>query len=371
VVLHAALPFAPDAAWLISASEQSSLYDILFRAIHSFRMHGFFLIAGILATLSLKRRSVSAWLRDRAERLGIPLFFAACFILPLESVALQLHQDLWSGGSGGSALVEGLRSHAAPGFHWISHLWFLVDLLILSAILALVQVSQLKFVFKWSAEAGGRLLLRHPGLVGGILIALLALYIELLVSVGYRFGWRLSLIGDQHFYSVLSGVRILYYLPFFLLGVLLAQNGSLLLWFAKPSLQCNLLAVGSLVYFSTSPSAYAAETGMSAASGILVPRLFVGLAYRWLNRPTLVVQKLVESSYNVYILHHPIILFVSYLAFTAAIGAHAGFLSIVLATTLTTLILHAILRRSLVGSFLLNGIRAAKGPRAKSTQGQP
>lgn len=357
IVLHAALPFVPGGGWLIAAPVQSEPIYYIYKAINSFRMHGFFLIAGLLAVVTIRNRP-SVWFRTRVARLGIPLVCAGLVLLPFESIARTLHGDAVP-ASIGSLVVSGLREHATLGFHLVSHLWFLVDLLVFSALLALAsgifmgRLADRSLAF---VEASVRVFLKRPLLFGSLLIGLLFVYIEVVIALGYRAGWRVAFVGDDFHYSIISGFRISYYAPFFAFGAALALSKDLLRWYVRPSVLSNLVAVSVLAVFVLGPSSNAADSGLSAATGILVPRLFVGAAFRWLNRRNAVIEYVVARSYSVYIFHQPIILWISYPVFLTIGNAHAGFLVIILGTTALAFAAAAMVRRSNLAALAFNGV---------------
>src|SRR4051794_29517543 len=75
IVLHATMSFlpAPSRIWIIQDSHPSITLGVLFFAIHVFRMTVFFLIAGFFAHLSFHRRGASGFIKDRLQRIALPL----------------------------------------------------------------------------------------------------------------------------------------------------------------------------------------------------------------------------------------------------------------------------------------------------------
>ena len=74
VVFHATLPFLPGpAAWPVSDQHRSVLALVVFYVAHIFRMTTFFLIAGFFAHMVVHRRGLSAFAKDRARRILVPL----------------------------------------------------------------------------------------------------------------------------------------------------------------------------------------------------------------------------------------------------------------------------------------------------------
>ena len=75
IVLHATVSFipAPTRVWIIQDSHPSITLGVLFFSIHVFRMTTFFLIAGFFAHLSFHRRGAWGFIKDRLQRIALPL----------------------------------------------------------------------------------------------------------------------------------------------------------------------------------------------------------------------------------------------------------------------------------------------------------
>ena len=74
VVFHATLAFLPGpAVWPVSDQHRSVLLAVLAYVLHIFRMTTFFLIAGFFAHMVVHRRGLSAFAKDRAQRILVPL----------------------------------------------------------------------------------------------------------------------------------------------------------------------------------------------------------------------------------------------------------------------------------------------------------
>ena len=75
IVLHATMSFIPGPTriWIIQDSHPSMTLAVLLFVIHVFRMTTFFLIAGFFAHLSFHRRGTWGFVRDRLQRIALPL----------------------------------------------------------------------------------------------------------------------------------------------------------------------------------------------------------------------------------------------------------------------------------------------------------
>jgi len=103
IVLHATLPYFARIAGIESMwpadDDQSLALLVLFDFIHLWRMPVFFLLAGFFAHLVLERRSTGAFIRDRLQRIAVPLVLftgVMALILPV----------LWNYGWKGEFAVD-------------------------------------------------------------------------------------------------------------------------------------------------------------------------------------------------------------------------------------------------------------------------
>ena len=84
IPLHASMIYGDGAQWMISSPEKSYFIGMLGVAIHSFRMHAFFAIAGYFSLVLIRRRGTSSWLRSRLTRIGVPLLAATFLLNPIQ-----------------------------------------------------------------------------------------------------------------------------------------------------------------------------------------------------------------------------------------------------------------------------------------------
>ena len=75
IILHATMSFVPSPTrlWVIRDSHPSITLGVLLFTIHVFRMTTFFLIAGFFAHLSFHRRGTWGFIKDRLQRIALPL----------------------------------------------------------------------------------------------------------------------------------------------------------------------------------------------------------------------------------------------------------------------------------------------------------
>jgi len=133
IVLHSTMSYVPGITamgWPIADSAQSETLQVVFFVIHIFRMTTFFLIAGFFAHLLYHRRGLKEFLRNRRDRVLVPLIVwigpLMLAVLATLAWAMQLNPD-----SNVGHMDSMVRVHTPlVSFSWI-HLWFLYILLLL------------------------------------------------------------------------------------------------------------------------------------------------------------------------------------------------------------------------------------------------
>jgi hypothetical protein len=127
VVLHATLSFVPTSTrfWIIQDSHPSMTLGVLFFVIHVFRMTTFFLIAGFFARLSFHRRGAFGFVKDRLQRIALPLVVGWPILFAAMGGVI-----FWAAGfpNGGPPPGSPGWPPVLPRFP-LTHLWFLYVLL--------------------------------------------------------------------------------------------------------------------------------------------------------------------------------------------------------------------------------------------------
>jgi hypothetical protein len=127
IVLHATVSFipAPSRVWIIQDSQPSITLGVLFFSIHVFRMTTFFLIAGFFAHLSFHRRGAWGFIKDRLQRIALPLVVGWPILFTAMAMVV-----IWAASfpNGGPLPGPPRWPPVLPQFP-LSHLWFLYVLL--------------------------------------------------------------------------------------------------------------------------------------------------------------------------------------------------------------------------------------------------
>lgn len=85
IVLHALLSFIPI-PWPVQDTRQNGLFFIPYAAIHMFRMPLFFLISGFFTMFILQRHGLGGMIRQRLQRILLPLLLALLTIVPVDNL---------------------------------------------------------------------------------------------------------------------------------------------------------------------------------------------------------------------------------------------------------------------------------------------
>ena len=128
VALHQSMAWLPGAKhwWIVADADPSLILSTLFWWIHSFRLLLFFLLAGFFGRVLLLRLGIIAFVRDRVNRIALPLFaawplvFSAIVAVVIWSVLIK-YGELPKESPPGPAFT-------ANDFP-LTHLWFLWALL--------------------------------------------------------------------------------------------------------------------------------------------------------------------------------------------------------------------------------------------------
>ena len=92
IVLHATLSFVPASSrfWIIQDIHTSPTLGLLSFTIHVFRMTTFFVMAGFFAHMSFHRRGTAGFLKDRLQRIVLPLLIGfLCTFLAVRLLGRQ------------------------------------------------------------------------------------------------------------------------------------------------------------------------------------------------------------------------------------------------------------------------------------------
>lgn len=142
ILAHALLIFAAEPRYHIKSAEPSTVASVLYEFLRISTMPAFFTMAGWAAVVSLRRRGVARFVRDRGERVLLPMLAGVILLGPvLKYIELGQGRDLRPAGPRLVTPPDGDFLSFLPRYFtkfslvtW-SHLWFLGYLFVYSALL--------------------------------------------------------------------------------------------------------------------------------------------------------------------------------------------------------------------------------------------
>lgn len=349
IVYHAALIFV-SAGWLITAPETHTvpMLRIYTDYINLFRMPLFLFISGYFAAYAVRKYRLKDFTVRRLTRLGIP--FAAT-LLTFGFIEKVYVYKFWDGDL---AFLPNTVIPWSPHFQ-MSHLWFLYYVLVFSFVLYLGLMLLRRYPFKLfnRFRPGGK-------------------YADVLFLAGI-FGFfavcgMLFIVTDFD-HQLLSFLTIGSYFPYFMLGAVAYLRRDELhgKFFALSRLRFAVLFILLIISYILS----ARLSGIVPYTNTLLdtlPRYFslilvLGLLYRLLNKPNRVLTYMSESSYSVYLLHHPVIVVIGY-HYVRHFELQSPLLGYVLVLTASVIVTYAIdyllVRSTRWGKFLFTGAMPVK-----------
>ncbi len=306
IPFHAGLAFSGE-NWVVTASSSTPSLAAFAEFLHVWRMPTFFVVAGFFSTLILSRIGEITWLRRRSVRLGIPLVFGTLLLSPVQWFAAGYYRTESDTG----AVDFFLEKVFPPSSWWTMHLWFLLELLIYCALLALLyrlvgrsRLARLNRVcFNCFNRYPTLITLCAVGVAGGSVVAGLAL-------------WQVC-DADTLFAGLLSRNFVIF-APAFALGCLLGTGDGSRLSGVRRISKWTLCAVAfaatagviflKIVLGVESNVALALTAMLWVAGGLTVALLCIRVAARYLDRPHRSTRTFVDSSLVVYLVHQPLII---------------------------------------------------------------
>lgn len=366
VALHAAMPYVAGLPRLMSVETPNDILAGVWYTIHIFRMPLFFLIAGYFGRLLLERRGVPNFIRDRAKRILLPLIVGLPIVMLLTGLASVL------GALAAGADLQSVQPPKAPpssnGQSLLAsipliHLWFLYYLIIfyLGALILRRAFGR----FTGALDASVRCLMR--GVWGPLVLALplAAYYIQLP-------GWSVWGGLPAPFSIIPDPGALLAYGMFFGFGWVLQRQQPLLFALAKRwPLYCVLAVVSWALCRAIAGSA--PHWGPFLKDGQLVAYTLsfmvsawcwtfglIGLAMRTLSGFSPVRRYLADSSYWIYLMHIPALMFFDQVLHPLPLHWSVRYsLSIASVMIVTLVSYHYLVRHSFLGA-TLNGRRQAR-----------
>jgi len=368
IVFHACLSFMPVfMGWAVQDVSTSPLVAMFMMVSHSFRMETFFLLSGFLSHVTFHRKDAGDFVRSRLLRIGVP-FVVGWFILrPLVvsgwimgSASLRGHVDVQAGLLGGFQSLATLPKGLFAG----SHLWFLYYLATITAVTLTVRGLVLT-TGSWHAVVTRRTdamvawLAKSP-------VSLVMLAIPTAAVLWFMRFWGMD-TPDQSLVPQLP--TLLVYGSFFVLGWMLSRQREMLSQITRLTLPRWILAglgitailrLGDIEhdpghpYYLAAHAAYAVGYALTMWS---LTFLTIGGFRKLCARPNAFVRYLADSSYWMYLLHLPVVVWLQVAVAELPLHWSLKLALISLITIGFSLLTYDLFVRSTLLGWLLNGRR--------------
>ena len=346
IVLHASLPYIeglPKGLWP-SDKNTSNIIAIIFEFIHIWRMPIFFIISGFFANLVITRKSLIIWWKNRFLRLVLP----AMIFFPIVSLTIPwIFKYGYTGNINFFFSIEG-QPH---------HLWFLYHLFIFVLFSIFIRFFGL-IIYKFFKQINLIVVVDIFNTVKSFLGRHIfdSRFPILMIFVFFIF--NLFTGADLIINPLASGL-------YFLFGYRLYKN-NLLFDFIKSNWKFYLIGglTVTIIFFilNTQASNFAKEDVrwipwviLKISSAVLLSFSFIGLAEQKFSNLNPIVRFISDSSYWVYLIHLPLVAFITFFMFKITIFAELKFLIAIILTSAICLITYKYFVRSTIIGILLNG----------------
>lgn len=156
VVLHCALAYIPDSSWpFMDWTASSWNLKLITLGVHMFRMPAFFLLSGFFGALLWQRRGARAMLKNRVERIVLPFAVFVMVLYPLVGFCFTFGGGVLDDTAVPiqAALNEVMTLPFLP--EGTMHLWFLYDLIFVTAIGAAFVAGMGRLGLSWPRLLNG------------------------------------------------------------------------------------------------------------------------------------------------------------------------------------------------------------------------
>jgi glucan biosynthesis protein C len=356
VIFHAAMVYSPlmQNVWFISDQKSSPLIDIFIYFLHMFRMPLFFVISGFFALMLIEKRGALGFFKNRSKRVLMPFLV----FFPLLGMAFMMLITWILANTDNPTSLMALLSSAQANDLPLStmHLWFLFNLYLFVLMTLILD----KFNFFNST------LIKRLGKKYLILFVLPLTLIPALASL------PTPIPAPDKLYPELWSFG--FYGILFILGGILYKNNNLLE--AISPYKNHLLLVSFIGYgyfYSQLPSSIVIEDMIAFVEGVPLTFTHILLASieaivavymtlyclivgkQYLNRQSKTFRLIADSSYWVYLLHVPLLLFIQFHLITVDINVWLKlFISSLAAIAFGFVTYIAFVRKTPIG-WLLNG----------------
>lgn len=368
IIFHASISFLPIfIGWAVMDISTSSTVSVFMMISHSFRLELFFLLAGFFSHLTLHRNGVASFLQSRLVRIAIPFIVGWFLLRPLlvsgwlmGAESMRGEVDILNALQTSFATLGNRPTDLLVG----THLWFLYYLLLIS-----LSVVLLHYFFSLHKPLNNTLILFADAATDWLCnsrMSIVAVATPTAACLWFMNYWGMD-TPDKTLVPQLPVLLI--YGGFFLFGWLLQRQTHLMKRFTDltwdkfvicllATITANLLASFEMKF--AQPHYQLLKTGFIFSYAIMMwsfVSLTIGLFRRFLDRPSKTVRYLADSSYWLYLIHLPIVIWLQIVFAELPLHWSIKLIAICTITMTVSLTLYELLVRSTFIGAVLNGKR--------------
>ncbi|EDH9349782.1 glucans biosynthesis protein MdoC, partial [Salmonella enterica subsp. enterica serovar Enteritidis] len=290
-------------SWHVNSATPSWWLTLFNDFIHAFRMQVFFVISGYFSYMLFLRYPLKRWWKVRVERVGIPMLTAIPLLTLPQFILLQYVKEKTENWP----TLSAYEKYNTLAWELISHLWFLLVLVILTT----VSIG----IFTWFQKRQETSKPR-PAAISLVRLSLIFFLLGMAYAAIRRIIFIVypAILSDGMFNFIV--MQTLFYVPFFILGALAFIHPDLKARFTTPSRGCTLGAAVAFIayllnqrYGSGDAWMYETESVITMVMGLWMVNVVFSLGHRLLNFQSARVTYFVNASLFIYLVHHPLTLF--------------------------------------------------------------
>ncbi len=368
IIFHASISFMPIfMGWAVMDISTSSSVPIFMMVAHSFRLELFFLIAGFFSHMKFHSDGIHSFMRSRLVRIAIPFIIGWFLLRPLlvsgwimGAESMRGDANILNALKAGFATLGDLPKDLFVG----THLWFLYYLLFIS-----VSVVLLHYSLGLHKPLQQKLIQLADTATRWVCSSRLAIFAVAIPTASCL--WFMSHWGvDTPDKTLAPHIPVsLLYGGFFLFGWLLHRQATLMEGFARQTwskFALCLLAIIATYLLSkfemklAHPHYNLIKTSFVFSYAIMMwslVSLTLGLFRYFFNRPSKTVRYIADSSYWLYLIHLPIVIWLQIAFAELSLHWSIKLVSISAVTIFISVVLYDVFIRSTFIGAVLNGKR--------------
>ncbi len=372
IVLHAEMAYMNDvwSVWPADDPSSSGIFDLSFWFIHLFRMQVFFVMAGFFACMLYGRYGAERFSIHRLKRIALPLLLAMIFIIPIwKGVFAWGHHLMTTDAESMSFFAVWANYYKALDINSILHpvhLWFLQQLLVMYAAAV---------VWLWFGKVAPPIARLNALVTNSWCWCIrkgLAAPVFAILAFPLLFLQNGSGVETQStFWPALHIVA--YYMVFFAGGWMLYRQRDLLPSLSRFYIPLLIIAfaLGAWMIARLGDSSLNdADTNIltraiSASSTGAFVIGFTGLFLHLFQKPSRVMRYISDSTYWMYIIHLPLVVWLNQLLMPVPLNAYAKFSIVMIVSGVIMLGTYQLFVRYTWIGVLLNGPRLREERKAK------